>query len=175
MTSKLASVMLMAGLIGVLIGSSAEHSLDAAAKEQRRDRIGLGEGYRPPPFTATDLAGKPHSLEDQKGRVVVLHFWASWCPYCRTEIPELRELHEQWAAKGVRVVTVSIDENVEQLKQFVAEQGLPYPVISDMDLADQYAVSGIPVTYVIAKDGRIVTRLGGAGDIIEAVKRALKS
>ncbi|PIQ83496.1 MAG: hypothetical protein COV75_07110 [Candidatus Omnitrophica bacterium CG11_big_fil_rev_8_21_14_0_20_63_9] len=138
--------------------------------------IGLGVGYQPPPFSAADLNGQQHDLAAYKGRVVVLHFWASWCPYCRSEIPELTELYQQ-ANKSVQVIAVSSDEDVAVLKQFIAEKQLPYPIIADHDMprsiSEQYGISGIPVTYVIGKDGRIAERLHGASEIIEAVTRVL--
>ncbi len=141
------------------------------------DRIGLGKGFRPPSFTATDLDGTTHTLEEYQGRVLVLHFWASWCPYCRTEIPELRELQQQWTSKDVRVLAVSTDEDLDTLKRFIAQHRLPYPVIADAQqetpISDQYGVSGIPVTYVMGRDGRIAERLNGAGEVIEAVQRVL--
>lgn len=149
----------------------------AAEAKGRRAAFGFGVGYRPPEFTASDLNGTRQSLADQKGSVVVLHFWASWCPYCRSEIPELTQLHREWASKGVRVVTISTDEDVAKLKQFVMQSGLPYPIIADAEaedsVAEQYAITGIPMTYIIDRDGLIVQRLTGASEIIEAVKRAL--
>ena len=126
----------------------------------------------------TDLDGETHTLEAYQGRVLVLHFWASWCPYCRSEISELRELQQQWTSKDVRVMAVSTDQDLETLKRFIAQQRLPYPVIADVEqessLSDQYGVSGIPVTYVIGRDGRIAERLNGASEIIETVQRVLK-
>ncbi len=149
----------------------------AAEAKGKGGPVGLGVGYRPPEFTASDLNGTRQSLENQKGSVVVLHFWATWCPYCRSEIPELTELHREWASKGVRVLTVSTDEDMGTLKQFVAQFRLPYPIVADAELedsvAEQYAIAGIPVTYIIGRDGLIAQRLNGASEIIEAVKRAL--
>ena len=142
-----------------------------------RDSVGLGVGYRPPEFSALDLNGQRHSLSDYRGRVVVLHFWASWCPYCRGEIEELVRLHREWASKGVRVLTISTDESVEQLKQFIAKAGLPYPVIADLEtdpsVAEQYGIGGIPVTLIVGADGHIAARLEGSSDIIGEVQRVL--
>lgn len=149
--------------------------LTAAGAKGHGGTIGLGVGYRPPEFTVRDLNGTWQSLGSQKGNVVVLHFWASWCPYCRSEIPELTELQQQWTSKGVRVLAVSTDDDVEKLKQFATQSGLPYPIIADAEAEDsvveQYAISGIPVTYVIGRDGLIAHRLVGASEIIDAVKR----
>ena len=160
------------GVVGVdRAGSSA------ATRQAKADRVGLGVGYRPPSFSASDLNGQTQSLKEYEGKVLVLHFWASWCPYCRGEISKLRELQERWTSRGVRVLAVSTDQDPEVLKQFVTQQGLPYPIIVDAQtessVADQYGISGIPVTYVIARDGRIFARLSGTSDIVGTVQHAL--
>jgi len=170
-----AAAMLFGGLLLMAAGGALFAGF--AETKGRSGAVGLGVGYRPPEFTARDLSGKRQSLADQQGKVVVLHFWATWCPYCRSEIPELTELHREWASKGVRVVAISTDDDLEALKRFVAQSGLPYPIIADAEskdsIAEQYAIAGIPITYVIGRDGLIARRLNGASEIIEAVKRAL--
>ncbi len=160
------------GLVAMLVSSTGV--VHGASK---RKAIGLGVGYRPPDFSVRDLSGQPQSLSQYRGKVVVLHFWASWCPYCRQEIPELTTLHQDWAGKGVRVLTISIDQDVAKLKQYLAQSPVPYPVIADLQadpsVADQYGVSGIPVTYVLTRDGLIASRLNGSAEIIQAVEQAL--
>jgi peroxiredoxin len=145
----------------------------ASAERAKPAAFGLGVGYRPPEFESKDLGGTAQSIEKYRGSVLVLHFWATWCPYCRNEIPELTELQTQWADKGVRVLAVSTDQDARKLEQFLAKSPVPYPVVHDPAIAGQYAVSGIPVTYVVGRDGRIVQRLEGASDIISTVERAL--
>jgi peroxiredoxin len=175
--TRLAAFMWAAGALAALLAGSAV--VQARAARAADEAIGLGPGYRPPPFTASDINGKPHRLSDYEGEVLVLHFWATWCPYCRSEIPELKELQSQWASKGVRVLAVSSDADEAKLRAFVSQQGLTYPVIADAareaSLSEQYAVQGIPVTYIIGRDGRIFTRLSGAGEILDAVQKALQS
>ena len=145
--------------------------------KSKHSAVGLGVGYQPPDFTVNDLMGKTHSLSQYRGNVVVLHFWASWCPYCRQEIPELTTLQQEWVDKGVRVLAISVDQDVATLKRFLAQSPLPYPVIADLQadpsVADQYGVSGIPVTYILSRDGHIASRLNGSAEIIEAVQHAL--
>lgn len=160
-------------VLSVIVAAGIGGARGVAAERTKPVAIGLGAGYRPPEFSAEDLSGTVQSLGDHNGNVVVLHFWATWCPYCRGEIGELTQLHMEWASKGVRVITVSTDQDAGKLKQFLAKSPVPYPVIHDPSIADQYAISGIPVTYVIGRDGRIVQRLDGASDIIDAVQRAL--
>ncbi len=144
----------------------------------KRSAVGVGVGYRPPEFSASDLNGQRQDLQQYQGNVLVLHFWASWCPYCRGEIPKLLKVHGELASKGVKVLTVSTDQDVAKLKQFVAENHLPYPVIADLEadpsVADQYGVSGIPVTLIVTKDGHIAYRLTGTSDIVDSVQHVLE-
>ena len=149
----------------------------AETRRQTRESIGLEAGDRPPPFSATDLNGHAQTLSQYRGQVVVLHFWASWCPYCRGEIPKLKQVHAQGSSNGVAVVAVSVDDDVDALQRFLASSALGYPVIADADtdpsLADQYDISGIPVTYIVMRDGHIASKLEGSSDIAGAVQQAL--
>ena len=163
--------------VGVTVGGLGGWQIGRAQSAEAVER-GLQIGQRPPRFAADDLSGTRHALEQYEGSVLVLHFWASWCPYCRSQIPQLTELHNEWTWKGVSVLSVSIDENLEQLEQFMAQAALPYPVIADaatsLFIGERYGVSGIPVTYILGRDGRIVLRLDGRSDILGAVKLALE-
>jgi len=138
---------------------------------------GLEPGQRPPDFLLQDLAGHSHSLSQYRGHVVVLHFWATWCPFCRGEIPKLTEAHQHWSSDGVTIVAVSVDQHREHLVDFVTTAGVPYAVVADIDLpesvARRYHVSGLPTTFIIGRDGRIVARLLGSSDIHGELERAL--
>lgn len=140
---------------------------------------GVGQGFRALDFPAvTTLAGQSRSFDSYRGKVLVLHFWASWCPYCRTEIDELKQLQgEEWARQGVEVLAVSTDQDVAKLRQFVADQALPYPIVVDREqsfsIGEQYGVSSIPVTLIIGRDGRIGIRMPGAGEMVQNVKQVL--
>ena len=116
-------------------------------------------------------------LRAYQGRVVVLHFWATWCPYCRNEIPELREIQRRWVPKQVVIVTVGIDEQASSLVKFVRSQQLPYPVIADAKqnfaLSGTFQVAGVPQTFVIDREGVIVQRVSGAGELVAAVQAAV--
>lgn len=172
----------IAGMIGAALALAAVPFVGLAAEEPQvpaaaRDAIGVGAGYRLPEFSATDLSGAPQSLSRYKGSILVLHFWASWCPYCRQEMPKLTQLATEFAAQGVRVLAISSDEDSEKLTAFVAQHQLPYPVVADLKSAapvfDQYGISGIPVTFVVAKDGHAAFRLNGSSDIVGAVQALL--
>jgi peroxiredoxin len=177
-------------LIGVLVlvamagcqdsGRSAptEGSAPSRASSAAAPVLGLAPGQQPPDFSAKDLAGQPHSLKQHAGDVVLLHFWATWCPYCRQEIPRLRQIHQEHAGQGVHVLAISVDENLEALRDFVAQQQLPYPVISEVQnrqpISAQYGVAGIPTTYLIDANGLVAGRFQGQGDLPAAVRRLLE-
>ena len=169
----LAAVLLATGLaIGL---PSSEPVLASGAWPGGFGEDGLPSGTQAPAFAAVDLDGAAQQLTQYQGSLLVLHFWATWCPYCRGEIPKLKIVRQAWASRGVRVLAVSVDADPQALKRFVAQAALPYPVIADLEahfaLADAYRVSGIPITYLIGPDGRIAERLDGAADILGAVER----
>jgi peroxiredoxin len=132
-----------------------------------------------PAWTLKDLNGKSVSLSDFKGKVVVLDFWATWCPPCREEIPHFIELQNEFKDKGVTVVGVSLDSTgPADVAQFVKANGMNYPIVmGDEQTATAYgADQGIPTTVVIDGRGNIVaTHLGLADkDTFESdIKKAL--
>lgn len=140
-------------------------------------RQGLHVGNIPPDFSATDLSGGKQSLAQYRDKIVVLHFWASWCPYCRGEMPKLIRIHNELGQQGVKVLAVSVDEDTAKLSQLVASAKVPYAVIpdirNDLAIAADYRVYGIPVTYVIGRNGQVTARFQGPGDLFEAVKKAV--
>jgi thiol-disulfide isomerase/thioredoxin len=110
-----------------------------------------------------DLAGEPASLNDFKGDVLVVNFWASWCPPCRDELPELDAWNTEWSGKGARVVAVSIDRRAANAERFVAEAGLDLPVLVDGPdgLAAALDLAAVPSTFLLDRDGRIVMTVHG--------------
>jgi len=115
-------------------------------------------------FTLKDLAMKKVSLNDFKGKVVLLNFFATWCPPCRMEIPELIKIYNKNKEKGLVVLGVSLDtDGIPQgLTRFVRDMKIPYPVLlGNMELADNYQVSGVPTTIIINREGKTTKRFDG--------------
>lgn len=163
-------------IVALLLGSVLLwRAAEAGAKSPEEEGISVGQ--RPPAFSVLDLKEQRHTLKQYRGRVVVLHFWASWCPYCRGEIPKLLQIHEQGSPQGVTVLAVSVDEDLAQLQAFVQQAGLSYIVIPDArspsSVASAYGVRGIPVTYLLDRNGRIAYRFFGSADLIGAIQRLL--
>jgi peroxiredoxin len=125
---------------------------------------------RAPEFTLKDLSGKTVSLSQQKGKVVFLDFWASWCPPCRRSIPEVEKLHEIMGSRGdVVVLGINIEGNPGKARTFAAEKGMKYPVlIGDEKTARNYRVNGIPAFFIINQEGQIVRSYSGHRPGMEA-------
>jgi peroxiredoxin len=116
-------------------------------------------------FTVKDMEGKTVSLASFKGKVILLDFWATWCPPCKAEIPGFVELQDQYGDKGLQVLGVSVDDPVEKLAPFAAEFKMNYPVLVGADredLQDAYGpMWGIPTTFLISRDGKICRKHSG--------------
>ena len=110
-------------------------------------------------FTLPDLQGETWHLQELHGSVVVVNFWATWCPPCRKELPDLEALFEKYKDKGLIVLSIS-DETAAKVSPFVEGQGITYPVILDPGgkVHELYKVDGIPKSFVYDREGRLVAQ-----------------
>ncbi len=111
-----------------------------------------------PDFSLNDLTGKQVNLRDFKGnKAVLLVFWATWCPPCRAEIPELKKINSEYKDKGLEIIAVDIRENPAAVASFAKKQAIDYAVVIDVDgsVSKSYNVLGIPTNVVIDKNGSI--------------------
>lgn len=122
-------------------------------------------------FVLKDIAGKDLQLSSLKGKIVVLEFWASWCPPCKASIPELNAIQEKYRGKGVEVLGISIEEadNIgDKLAAFSKKHGITYPIlIGNEQVQKNYHVISIPTTFLIGKEGKIEKIITGYTDSIE--------
>ncbi|MDZ4815938.1 MAG: TlpA disulfide reductase family protein [Verrucomicrobiota bacterium] len=112
-----------------------------------------------PAWELKDIDGKTVKLSDFKGKVILLDFWATWCPPCREEIPGFINLQKKYGDKGVVIIGVSVDEGgPDVVKKFAQKLGVNYPMLmASPELPDQYGgIEGIPTTFIIDKTGKIV-------------------
>lgn len=117
-----------------------------------------------PVFELRDLEGKRVSLNDFKGRVILLNFWATWCVPCRAEMPSLENLYRSFKGRGLVVIGVSVDNSTKAVKSFVREKGITFPILLDENKEvsfDDYGVIGLPVTFLIDRKGNIVEKFFG--------------
>jgi peroxiredoxin len=127
---------------------------------------GGGDGSRAAPdFTLKDPTGRTVALSAQKGRVVLLNFWATWCDSCREELPELEDLQKRAGDRYV-LLAISVDDDpAKVVPPFVRRHGLSFPVAyGDQSTLRAYAVSSLPTTYLIGPDGAIARRYVGPLD-----------
>jgi len=114
-----------------------------------------------PLWTLKDLDGKPVSLADFRGKVVVLDFWATWCPPCVAEIPHFIELQKEYQDKGVTIIGASVDTAIPaDIAKFAKDNGMNYLIVmADDKMATDYgADEGVPITFVIDSKGNIIAR-----------------
>jgi cytochrome c biogenesis protein CcmG/thiol:disulfide interchange protein DsbE len=124
-------------------------------------------GQNAPPFVLNDIAGKRVSLADQRGKVILLNFWATWCHACKSEMSSMNDLYRSFKDRGLEVFAVSIDSSENSPRSFVEGKGLSFPVLFDKDgegYFEQFGVIGIPVTFVIDRQGILVDKIMGSTD-----------
>jgi peroxiredoxin len=110
-------------------------------------------------FTLTDLHGKAWNLKDLRGKVVLVNFWATWCPPCRKEMPDLEALYLQFQDQGFVVLAIS-DEDASTVNPFLAERTITYPVLLDpgRKVNEQFQIEGIPKSFVYDRSGKLVAQ-----------------
>jgi peroxiredoxin len=120
---------------------------------------GLREGTPAPLFHLPSLAGGDVDLASLKGKVVVVNFWATFCPPCVQEMPSLEGLHEALGPEGLVILGVSVDENRGDLERFVKERGIRFTILRDpggRGAASFYRTTGYPETYVVGPTGTLL-------------------
>ncbi|MGC4020208.1 MAG: cytochrome c biogenesis protein CcdA [Muricomes sp.] len=122
-------------------------------------------------FELKDQFGDTHKLSDYRGKTIFLNFWATWCPPCRAEMPDIQKLHEAYQGEenpevvilGVAAPEYGQEQNEEGVKQFMEENGFTYPVLMDTGgkLFEQYGVYSYPTTFMITKEGKVFGYVSG--------------
>ncbi|MGI9176006.1 MAG: peroxiredoxin family protein [Rhodothermales bacterium] len=138
----------------------------------------LRVGLPAPDFTAETIEGDTVKLSDLKGEVVLLEFWATWCGPCLPDIPHLKKLHEKYGDQNFQLVGVSLDYELSELEQFVDSLDMAWPQVWqekawEGPVAELYNVTGIPDSYLIDQDGKIVAKDIDAEKLDEAVGELL--
>lgn len=164
--STVARSIALTALLLALIGTYAERwELDArpSGSMSRAESGFVRVGDTAPAFQTVDLAGTATSLQEYRGRVVVLNFWATWCPPCRVEMPELDAYQ---AEMGDRVTILGIDmgEPPGAILPFVHQYGLRFPILLDETgtIAASYGITGLPTSLIVDRSGIVRERVTGA-------------
>jgi peroxiredoxin len=137
----------------------------SGSSEQAQLEESPQEGYLAPGFTLPDLTGKPVSLSDFRGKVVLVNIWATWCGPCKREIPSLDRLYQLRKDKGFEVVAVSVDRaSTSKVASFVADYQMSFPVVHDAqgEVGNKYWARAIPSSFLLDRQGVIRWKVAGA-------------
>jgi len=135
-------------------------STDDTAEEnasQNVEEVGLRQGQIAPDFKLETLEGETVNLSDYRGTPVLINFWATWCPPCRAEIPDLQQLYDEEDVVVLAVNMTESEQNEETVEEFVDEFQMTFPVVMDVEarVTQTYKVQAYPTSYMIDEDGHI--------------------
>jgi len=149
--------------LGLLLGGKA-----VDAREHLLEAMGMAKvpPKAAPDFTLLNADGQQVSLQQYRGKVVFLNFWATWCIPCREEMPALERLHQTYQAHDLVIISIDLKENADQVKAFFQKHGLSFPALLDQNgsVFRDYLVAGMPTTYLIDRDGTLLARGVGGRD-----------
>jgi len=163
------------GLIVLMLGGG----LIAATRILGDELFPVTVGSKAPDFKATTVDGVPatKTIDSYKGDVVLLNIWATWCLPCRTEVPSIQALHDRFAARGLKVVAVSVDNpgTSDEIRKFRDQYGLTFEILHDEsgNIKRDYQTTGVPETFVIGRDGVIRKKVIAAADWDSPANQAL--
>ena len=156
-------------------GSEQTESSAAESAESDADKTMEALG-----FTLTDQYGEVHTLSDYKGKTVFLNFWATWCPPCRAEMPDIQKLYEEYGNNeedliilGIAAPNLGREGDEDSIKSFLKENGYTYPVVMDPvgEIFNIYGITAFPTTFMIDKEGNIFGYVPGqlTEDVMESI------
>jgi peroxiredoxin len=164
-------------VIALFLGAS----FGAMAQAPGKGLTALTEKKMAPDFELSDLDGKIHRMSDYRGKVVIVNFWATWCPPCREEMPSMQRAWEAIKDQGGEMLAIDVGEDEDRVFQFTADYPVEFPLLLDRDteVPGRWGVRGLPTTYVVDKQGRMVYRAVGGREwddpeILKLVRELLK-
>ncbi len=147
----------------IVLASGAE----AETTAQRMQRVGLTmvpDPVNPIEFQLPSLSGARVRLSSLKGKVVLLNFWATWCPACRQEMPSMQRMYQRLRAEGFEVLAVDLQEDRQRVQSFAKDLGLSFPILLDSDgsVGGEYGAHALPTTFLLDRRGLIFAWAVGA-------------
>jgi len=163
------------GIVVLILGGG----LLAATRYLGDELFPVTVGSKAPDFHANTIDGAPaaKTLADYKGEIVLLNVWATWCVPCRTEMPSIQALHDRFAARGLKVVAVSVDNAGfdDEIRTFRDQFGLTFEILHDAtgNIQRDYQTTGVPETFIIGRDGMIRRKVIAADNWDSPANQAL--
>lgn len=136
---------------------------------ERKERKAI-IGAPAPQFTLTNLNGQKVSLSDYSGKVILLDFWATWCPPCKESIPHLETLYRRYKDKGFVVIGISFDEDIETVKRFKDKYNMTYPILMGEEwIKNDYGITGVPEMFMLGRDSILKSHRLGFNESLAAL------
>ena len=155
---RAASLLLLALALGMISGTR-----DSLADDARPE-----EGHLAPDFALKTLEGKTVRLSELRGKkVVLINFWATWCPPCRLEMPTMQKIYSEYKGRGFEILAINIEPDaLQEIREFVKELRLTFPVLLDPDMkvTRKYRLIGLPISFLIDRQGIIRAKEVGYHD-----------
>ncbi|MCK9266439.1 TlpA family protein disulfide reductase [bacterium] len=131
-----------------------------------------------PDFSLKTIENKTVKLSDYKKKIVIINFWATWCPPCRAELPDFVKFYDEYNSKGVEIIGIAVNSRNADIKSVIEQYKIKYPIcISDKKVEAEYGgIRGVPTTFIIDKTGKIVLNRVGMikeKELVDIVRRLL--
>ncbi len=171
-------------LVSALMACSANGSSETVGDPAQNKPVAEAAAVQQtlfPAFALPDLKGERVSLEELRGKVVLVVFWATWCPPCVAEVPVLNELWETYRDVGLEIVAIAVDprESAEKIAKFADQRGVRYTVLlGTRETGRRYRIQGIPTSFLVGRDGEQLQRFVGYADpklVEQAIVAALEN
>jgi cytochrome c biogenesis protein CcmG/thiol:disulfide interchange protein DsbE len=160
----LAFIVIGIGLIAVGVAAMALLTMRQTQVGREISAIPAKVNYAAPSLTLNDLEGKPHSLNDYPGQVVLVNLWATWCPPCLEEMPVFEGFYRDYSTNGFLIIAINDGDPLSDVQEFVENYGLTFPIWSDPEYSTEqtFETMNLPSSYVIDRQGRVRLRWVGA-------------
>ena len=137
-----------------------------ATAQDRQNLTPVADKPAAPDFDLMDINGERHRLSDYKGKIVIVNFWATWCPPCREEMPSMQRAWQPLEQRNVVMLAINVGEDEDTIFEFTADYPVEFPLLMDIDssVIKKWPVRGLPTTFVVDPQGRLAYRAIGSRD-----------
>lgn len=151
------NIALAVGVMAIAAGALLWAAQESSKPQPTPDKYAGQRDNAMENFTLKSLDGKDVNLRDYDGQVILVNFWATWCPPCTAELPDINAFYEAHKDEGFVVLAVNAQEDPQTVKTFIDQRGFTFPVLLDLNanLMQRYSVRGLPTTFILDRDGVI--------------------